>query len=72
MMTHPSDGFPPDAMTGSAAFAKHHAEITRNSIRVAAGTFIKENNLTVVDDSTDVKRLVDIFFGGGRYQHNIV
>ncbi|CAG2240107.1 HDDC3 [Mytilus edulis] len=63
IITYPSDGFPPDALTGSASYAKHHAEITRISIHVAVGTFIKENNLTVVDDSIDVIDLVDVFFG---------
>lgn len=71
MMTYPSGGFPPDALTGSASFAKHHAEITRISIRVAVGKFIKENNLTAVDDSIEVIDLVDVFFGNGRYQHFI-
>lgn len=71
IITYPSDGFPPDALTGSASYAKHHAEITRISIRVAVGKFIKENNLTVVDDSIDVINLVDVFFGNGRY-HDLV
>ncbi|CAC5404391.1 unnamed protein product [Mytilus coruscus] len=63
MMINPLDGFPPDALTGPASLTKHHAEITRISIRIAVGKFIKENNLTVVDDSTDVIDLVDAFFG---------
>ncbi|VDI79844.1 Hypothetical predicted protein [Mytilus galloprovincialis] len=63
IIIYPSDGFPPDALTGSASYAKHHAEITRISIHVAVGKFIKENNLTVADDSIDVINLVDVFFG---------
>ncbi|XP_052084364.1 von Willebrand factor A domain-containing protein 7-like [Mytilus californianus] len=63
MMIYSSDGFPPDALTGSASYTKHHAEITRISIRIAVGKFIKENNLTAVDDSIDVIDLVDAFFG---------
>ncbi|VDI29107.1 Hypothetical predicted protein [Mytilus galloprovincialis] len=60
---HPSVGFPPDALTGSAAFTKHHAEITRGAIRIAVGRYIKDNNLTLIDDTTDVFDAVKTLFG---------
>ncbi|XP_052084991.1 von Willebrand factor A domain-containing protein 7-like [Mytilus californianus] len=60
---HPSKGFPPDALTGSAYYTKHHADITDFAIRIAVGRFITENNLTVIDDDTDVINIVSNFFG---------
>lgn len=65
LKNHLSIGFPPDALTGSASFTKHHAEITRVAIRIAVGRYIKDNNLTLIDDTTDVIDAVKTFFGNG-------
>lgn len=62
---HSSVGFPPDALTGSASFTKHHAEITRVAIRISVGRYIKDNNLTLIDDTTDVIDAVNTLFGNG-------
>ncbi|XP_071140760.1 uncharacterized protein [Mytilus edulis] len=63
LVYHPANGFPTDALTGSAYDTKHHAEITESAIRMAVGRFITENNLTVIDDDIDVTNIVKNFFG---------
>lgn len=65
LVYHPANGFPTDALTGSAYDTKHHAEITESAIRMAVGRFITENNLTVIDDDIDVTNIVKNFFGDG-------
>ncbi|VDH93839.1 Hypothetical predicted protein, partial [Mytilus galloprovincialis] len=58
-----SEGFPPDSITGSVYYTKHHAEMTRFAIRTAVGRFITDNNLYVVNDETDITSIVSYFFG---------
>lgn len=63
----PSNSFPPDRFTGEAANTKHHTEITSFAIEMAVGTFIQNNNLSLVDDSSDPFTILKDFFGDGEY-----